>query len=52
VQVLSASEPAPRREEFGTAKRPAPREADGNPAAQKRARRMFGSLMGTLAKAR
>lgn len=36
----------------GTAKRPAPSNADRDPAAQKRARRMFGSLIGTLARAR
>ena len=36
----------------GIAKRPAPVEDDANPAAKKRARRLFGALMGTLAKAR
>lgn len=39
-------------EEPGTLKRPAPSQADQNPQAQKRARRLFGALMGTLAKAR
>ena len=37
-------------EEFSAGKRPTVREIDGN--AQKRARRMFGSILGTLAKAR
>jgi hypothetical protein len=39
-------------EEPGIAKRPAPIGDDTNPAAKKRARRLFGALMGTLAKAR
>ena len=36
----------------GIAKRPAPADDDANPTAKKRARRLFGALMGTLAKAR
>jgi len=36
----------------GIAQRPAPVDDEGNPAAKKRARRLFGALMGTLAKAR
>ena len=41
-----------QQDDYNAFKRPAPRDAEQNPAAQKRARRMFGALMGTLAKAR
>ena len=44
--------PAVEYEAPGIAKRPAPVDDEGNPAAKKRARRLFGALMGTLAKAR
>lgn len=53
-QQSSGEAPAERYdpvEEPGTLKRPAPSQADQNPQAQKRARRLFGALMGTLAKA-
>ena len=51
MQVVGSSASV-EREAPGIAKRPAPSQAEGNPAAQKRARRLFGALMGTLAKAR
>ena len=50
--VAPVAAPAIEYEAPGIAKRPAPIEDDGNPAAKKRARRLFGALMGTLAKAR
>jgi hypothetical protein len=57
LNVLQASGEAPSdryepAEQPGVLKRPAPSAADQNPQAQKRARRLFGALMGTLAKAR
>lgn len=55
--MMQASGEAPSdrqepQEQPGMLKRPAPSAADQNPQAQKRARRLFGALMGTLAKAR
>lgn len=51
VSAPAAAQPV-EYEAPGIAKRPAPVEDDANPVAKKRARRLFGALMGTLAKAR